>query len=388
MRVIVTALTVLLVLASVAPATAAGSEAYTGTHVSFGTSANAVTDYTVDGETMLSTVQVQSASEAEGSGVVDAGASLSAVTSVEGAGVSMAAESETSATVDVDGSASMDAHDNGNGVLVVRAGGESQYVQAELDEGAEADAESDGRVTVTTADGVEGTFVVVGEGEVTVNDEGDVVAKLGEDGNLVFRAYPDGKSDDDEEQERLIADGQAVGEVHVMAENGEAVADAVAYGSDTAIEAEQAAEGTVTVTVDRAAHEGQVVITTVSESVLDAKDDLSVQVDGEAAAEASSYSELQGAIGSDQSKYLVRQSSAAEGSAQVLVAVNHFSERTITMSESDSGTATDGHETPDADGDTSGSDGDDTATDGQPGFGVVAAVMALLAAAIIAIRRG
>jgi len=56
-------------------------------------------------------------------------------------------------------------------------------------------------------------------------------------------------------------------------------------------------------------------------------DDLAVTVDGEAAAEASSYSELAGGIGSDESRYMVTQSSDASATADVLVAVNHFGAR-------------------------------------------------------------
>lgn len=382
---IATALTALLVLASLAPGAAvAQSEAYAGTHVSFETSANAVTDYAVDGESMLSSVKVQSASSAESSGIVSAGTSLSAVTSLEGTGLSLGAQSQTSATVDVEGSASMDAHDNSNGVLVVRSGGEEQYVQANLSSGAEAESKSDSRVTVTTADGVKGSFIVVGDGEVAVNEDGNVAANLGQEGTLVFRAYPDGKSDDDATEEQLIAQGQAAGEVHVMSRNGETVTDTVAYTGETTIEAQQSAEGEVEMTIDRAAHEGKVVITTVSESAMETANGVSVAVDGEAAAEASSYSELKGAIGSDQSKYLVRQSSSASASTEVLVAVNHFSERTVTMSDSDGSSSTD-----DGSNDGSSGDGGDGASSpGQPGFGVLVAIVSLLAAALIAHYRG
>ena len=388
------AIVVVVVLVAVAPASAGASgttaaAAYTGSHVSFETSGSAVTDYAVDGEAVLSSVKVQSASSAEGSGLVSAGADLSTVTSLEGAGLSLSAKTETSATVEAESSASMTAHDNGHGILVVESGGEEQYVKADLGSGAQAEADGDSRVTVTTGDGVKGTFIVVGDGQVTVNEEGDVAAKLGEDGKLVFRAYPDGKSDDDAAQERLIADGRAAAEVHVMRQDGETVTDTVTYGSETTVEAQQSAEGRVDVTVDRAKHEGQVVITTVSESMLDSSGDLSVEVDGRAAARASSYSELESAIGSDQSKYMVEQSSAAEGRAEVLVAVNHFSERTVTMSDSDGSSSSDGGDGSAADTDGSSDDGGDaTSTPGQPGFGVLVAVLALLAAALLARYRG
>lgn len=383
MRETASALAALVVLVSLATVPAsAQSEAYTGTHVSFGTSANAVTEYTVDGTAMLSAVEVQSADEAEGSGLVKAGASLSAVTSLDGAGISVAAETSTGATIEADGSASMDAHDNANGVLVVRAGGDSQYVQVTPSDGVEASAAGDDRVTVTAADGVDGSVIAIGDGDVTVNERGDVVARLGEDGQLVFRAYPDGKSDDDGQHERLIADGEAAGEVHVMSEGGETVTDTVDYGSETTVEARQSAQSQVEVTVDRAISDGTVVIMSVSDAAIDPANGVSVAIDGEAAAEAGSYSDLRGALGSDQSKYLVRQSTGAAGSADVLVAVSHFSERTITVSEAEAGPSTD-----DGTGDDGGTT-DATSAPGQPGFGALLAVLSVVATALIAARSG
>ena len=116
-------------------------------------------------------------------------------------------------------------------------------------------------------------------------------------------------------------------------------------------------------------------------------------VDGEAAAEASSYSELESATeGGDSSKFLVRQSASAEASADVLVALNHFSERDVTMSD-DGGSGTDDTDSDSSDGtdgddsDRDGSDDTDTSSPGQPGFGVGIAVIALLAAAALAIRN-
>ena len=119
-------------------------------------------------------------------------------------------------------------------------------------------------------------------------------------------------------------------------------------------------------------------------------------VDGEAAVEASSYSELESATeGGDSSKFLVRQSSSAEASADVLVALNEFSERDVTMTEGSSdGTDNNGDENNGDDTDTDDNNGDGTDTDGtdEPsqglsGFGVGVALLALLAAAVIAIRN-
>lgn len=396
MRLIALALSALLVFAGAAPAGAAmwsqQAEGYDGTHVSFTTESSAVVDYQVDGTTMLERVEMQSQSNAESSGAVEAGTSLSAVTDIEGSAVSTSSTTEASATVEAESGATLEAHDNGHGIMVVAAGSESQYVQANVSSSTEAEANSDGTVSVTTDDGTEGTFIVVGEGEATVNDDGDVVAKLESDSKLVFRSYPEGKDDGDQNEEQLIADGEAAGEVYVMAEEGgETTVDTVTYAQETTIEAEQSAEDEVTMTIDRASEEGKVVITSVSESAISSTEDLSVTVDGEAAAEASSYSELHGAIGSDNSRYMVRQASSASAAAEVLVAINHFSEREVTMSEGspdDGSDGTDGDDGTDGEDGSDGNDGDDGNTGAMPGFGALLAIAAIGATLYLVQRRG
>jgi len=404
------ALTALLVLAAIAPATMAASSqqrAYAGSNVSFDTTSTTVVDYAVDGETMMESVRVQSGSTVESGLDVGVGADVAAVTDFAGAGLSMSAESETSATITAESGAEMRAHDSTHGILVVDSGGEdSQYVGVNLSSSTEAESESDSRVVVTTDDGAKGTFVVVGNGSVAVNDEGNVTAKLASDSRLVFRAYSEERTEDEKRQEELIADGTAAAEVYVR-ESGEAsnefAAGVANYSQDTAVEVTQTTEGTVNMTAERAESEGRVIVTSVSEAVISSTEDLSVTVDGEAAVRASSYSELESAAdGGDTSKFLVRQQSNAQASADVLVAVNQFSERTVTVSDdegsSDGPTDTDSDEPTDTDSDdasggdngddsTEGNtDGTDTSTPGAPGFGVGAAVIALLAGALLASR--
>ena len=406
-------LTALLLGATVAP-TAVGqsASAYNGTHVSFGTTENAVTNYSVDGERTFSAVKVQSESSAKSGGLLGADVSLSAVTKLNAAGISLGATSKTEATVRTDSGATLTAHDNGHGILVVESGNSSQYVLANLSAGANASAAGDSQVSVTTANGTKGTFIVVGDGNVTVNKQGDVAAHLGTDGRLVFRAYPDGKDEGDEKQEQLIADGTAKAEAYVMAEGEQTVVDTISYGRNTTVEAKQAGQGAVNVTVDRATHEGCIVITTVSEQVLNTTEDVEVQVSGnaKAAAKASTYTQLESAIGSERSRYLIEDPKSASGSAnanataEVVVAVNHFSERTISMQSSAAaagGTttadgATNGGSTTDA-GTTNGGGGAGTTSangenaDGSsgsiPGFTPITAVVALLAAALLARLR-
>jgi len=382
-------------------ATAQDGSAYAGTHVQFDVRENAVANYTVGGDTALDSVKVQS--ESDGGSVVGGSVDLSTVTSIRGSALSVSASANARAEIATEGSASMTAHDNDHGILVVEAGGDDQTVVANVSSGASAESESEKQVEVTTENGTEGAFLVVGNGSVTVNDDGDVAANLDGDSRLVFRAYPDGKAETAEQVEAHIESGTATGEVYVERQDGELVADTVSYSQGTAIEAEQSAEDTVSVTVNRTREEGKVVVTSVSEAAVGTVSDLNVTVDGEASVEASSYSELDSAIGGDSSKYVVEQSTSAESKANVYVALNHFSERQIEMQGSDSteettteSTTTQSDSTADSETTDSGTTAEETAesSDGSsesggsaPGFGVGAALLAVVGAALYAVRQ-
>jgi len=383
-RVVAATMAVLLMSAAVAPAATASTgatsadastqsaEAFAGAHVSFQTEGNALTNYTVDGQTVAENVTVESASAYEGRLGLGADVRLSAVTNLAGASTSLSAETETSATVETGGSAELRAHDSEHGQLVVDAGGESQYVQANLSEDAETEQHGESRLTVETADGGEATYLVVGDGEVTANEEGDVAASLSGDAQLVVRTYDESRDESDERIEQYVANGTATAEAYVTERSGEVVNSTVAYGQETSVEASQTAENEVTVTVDRAESEGKILVTSVSEAAVGSVEDLNVTVDGEAAAEVESYSELEGAIGNEP-RYMVVGEGSADADATVLVGIDHFSERRVTMS---------------GDGSSDGGSGDDgSSDDGSPGFGVLAGLTALLSAAGIARRR-
>ena len=388
-----TVVVVLLLVASsalpIGAATAAAQqgEAYAGTHVEFETTNDAIVDYSVNGNTVFQSVKVQSQSTAENQGSVRAGVGLSAVTGITGAALSLDSETEVSATVTAESGASTKAHDNSRGPLVVRSGGDSQYVTVNVSSSSQAENEGDQRVVVSSDDETQGTFIVVGDGEVTVNEQGNVSADLESDDKLVFRSYSEGRSEEDEQEEQLISDGQAAAEVYVMEsreQGSEFAADVIQYSEDTTVEVTQQSEGTVRMTADRSQDQGKIIITSVSGQAISSVEDLQVTVDDEAAAEASSYSDLESAIGSDSSKFLVRQQSTAQASADVLISVNHFSTREVTMSE-----AGDGSDDSGTDG-TDGSDGDggqETTDTDSPGFGPVAALIALVAVAALAVAR-
>jgi len=315
--------------------------------------------YEVNNEPVLSSVRVQSQSSVES----DADGSLGAA--VDGSGLSIQSRTSVSATVGSEGSASMTAHDNEHGVLLVRAGENSQYVTANLSAGASTERESDKQVSVMTANGTEGTFIVIGEGNVDVSEEGNVSAELGSESRLTFRTYPDGKEDSDERSEAMIQNGTVTAELHAMERDGETVFDTVSYAGNTTVTASERTENGVNATVERSTDAGTVVITSVSEAAVGSLSELEVTVDGEAAAEASSASELRSAIGGDSSRYMVASEGSADARADVLVAVNHFSERDISVQG-------------ESEGSTSG---------GTPGFGVPVTLAALAVALIVGRRR-
>ncbi|WP_123537851.1 hypothetical protein [Halosimplex salinum] len=411
------AILAMLVVSAIAPVTAlagtADRQAYAGNHVAFDTQSTAVVDYRVDGEQTVDSVRVQSQSEAESAVGLDGSAGLDAVAGMVGAAVSLDAETDASASLTTDSGASVEAHDNGHGSLVVAADESAQYVALNVSDD-DAERVDDGRVVFETEGDATATAMVVGEGNVSVTDDGNLTAAVAEDSRLVVRSYTDGRTDDDEREERLIANETAAASVYVMSQGEQRVTDVVTYGQDTAVEVEERAAGRVDMTVERSAHEGRVVLTHVSDETFESASDVQVAVDGEAAASASSYAELRRATeGGDTSKYMVRQSSEASADATVLVGVNHFSTRAVTLTDSsadDSGTdasdgtdssATDSPDGTDSDSSDSSDDGD--ASDGDAaddesatvattsgdgaGFGAVVALLALAALMGVAVVR-
>ncbi|QLD85789.1 hypothetical protein HWV23_08655 [Natronomonas halophila] len=375
MRLKATALALLVAVSMVtmaaAPAAAtqqADGEAYSGANIEFQTTGNAVADYAVDGNVIVENVTVQSASEAESSGGLDAG--LEATTDIDAAGLELQSQTRASATIRSESGAEMETHDNQRGIIQVRADGQSQVVNVNVS--GDAESESDERVVVTKDDGSQGTFIVVGDGEVVVNEEGDVNADIEQGSQLVYRQYDGERSDDDETTERMIQNGTATAEVYVQQsqEGGEeTVADAVEYGEDTSVEIASASESQVNMTVERSQSQGKVILTTVSEAAFENAEDLTVTVDGEAAAQADSYSAVQqSAAEGDQPRYYVAQSSSAEATTDVAIGIDHFSERNVAM-QSDGG----------------GGDGGMTDGDGA-GFGPVIALLAVVGT-LLAARR-
>ena len=133
---------------------------------------------------------------------------------------------------------------------------------------------------------------------------------------------------------------------------------------------------------------------TVSDETFGSADSTEVFVDGEAAAQADSYGEVQQATrDGDESRYLVRQSSSAEAATDVVIGINQFSERQVSMQSADStdgdsetGTETETDSMDDDSDDETETDAEDDGSSGDgAGFGVAAALVAL-AATLVAVR--
>lgn len=404
------AILAMLLVSAIAPVTAlagtADQQAYAGSHVEFDTKSNAVVDYTVDGKQTVESMRVQSQSDAGSSVGLDGSADLDAAADIVGAALSLQAETDASASLTTESGASIEAHDNGRGSLVVTADESSQYVALNVSDD-DTEQVSDQRVVYETEDGATATALVVGEGNVSVTDDGNLTAAVAEDSRLVVRSYTEGRTDGDETEERMIVNETAAASVYVMAQGEERVTDTVTYGQNTTVDVAQRTEGRVDMTVNRTAHEGRVVVTHVSDETFESADDVAVAVDGDAAASASSYTELrQAASGGETSKYMVEQSSAAsaDADATVLVGINHFSTRDVTMTDSDSDTSSSDTDTPSDDSDTSSDDSDTSSDDSEssnddssddvgtssgngPGFGGAAVLLALISMTGLSVAR-
>ena len=388
--VLAAALVVSLVGAAAAPAATqqAEGEGYSGTFVQFQTNSNAVADYAVDGSVVIENVTAQSASETDGG--IGVGASSS--TSIDGSGVSSQNSAGAKASVAFESGTDMEANDNQRGVVTFTATDGEQVVQANVS--GQAESESDSRVVVTSDDGTQGTFFIVGDGEVTTSEDGRVMASVQEDSQLVYRQYNEERSDADETQERMIQNGTATAEAYVYGSaesGGEAENEGtsvVEYGQTT-VEVQERSESQINMTVERTESQGKVIITTVSESAVENARSLEVYVDGEAATRVDSYSRVQQATqDGDNSRYLIRQSSSAEAATDIVIGINQFSERQVSMqstgdgemTETEPGAVATGGMTATEDGSTDdGSDGDGA------GFGVIAVLVAL-AATLVAVR--
>lgn len=379
-KLIAALLCVSLAFAAVPAASTAqtGGEATTGTHISFGVADNAVTGYTVGGTEMFSSFRMQSQSSAVEDGLVESGFDVTSLVNINAAGLSVESETTAATTLNVDAGpgAHVTAHDNGHGTFMVAPGQNGQAAIVNVSSNTEVSVDGD-TATVTADNGAEGTFMLVGTGgEIDTNEDGNIAVTLGANADLVFKAYPDGKSDAEAEQEDLISNGIVGAEVHVMEQDGERVVDTALYNGFLSGYGTEETDNGTNFTFGSVQGTGTVVVTHVSEASVGSLSSVEAYVNSSSGeetvpVEADSATEAIDGIGD----YVGTSSSAyytvppAEGSAStdVVVAINHFSNRTVAMGQNVGPS------------DTSGSGG-------VPGFGAPAAVVALLALAAFARR--
>ena len=396
-------LVVSLIGAAAAPAATQGAEAegYSGAFIEFETANAAVNDYTVNGQVVVDSLRVQSAGEAGGSGEggVGVGVGADSTVSIDGAAVQSQSSGSARASVAFESGAQLEANDNRRGVVRITADGGDQVVQANVS--GDASQEGDGRVVVSGDDGAQGTFIVVGEGNISASGDGQVTAAVGEGGQVVYRQYDGERSDSEQQQEQFIQDGTAAAELFVRgaadseggSDGGDNETSVVTYDGDTSAEVTSRSESQINATVERTQQQGKVVIVTIAESAVQSAESLEVLIDGEAAAQANSYGEIQqSAEEGDEPRYLVRQSSSAEAAVDVVVGIDGFSERQLSIQDANDGgesTPTEGMDDgngTDGDGETD-TDGDDGSSGDGPGFGALAGLVALAAALVAAATR-
>lgn len=310
---------VLLVAGSVSAGGQPTGESYDGQYVSLDATETSVTEYAVGGEVVASSIQAQSAAQ------LGEDTNLSVLTNLEGGVFDDQQVGDTTATMTT-ATAQLQAHDNPRGVFTIQPIEEPQYARIGLPEGAETVEEGNGTVTYRTGNGVLVAVLLVGDGEIAV-EEGNVVARIAPESQLVVRVSTNGDEEAFAGENRLVADGVALGELYVLERDPDVVVDTVAYDQGTTLRGSRAAESAVEAVVERQAQDGGAVVVGASEGVL--PDDPNVTVDGEPA-ERADYDDLAEAVGGNRSRFAV-----AEGDATaVTVAINEFpgSSRRIVVS--------------------------------------------------------
>lgn len=357
-------------------------EPYDGRYVSLDLTDSAVVEYALGGDAVAASIRAESAER------LGTDADLSNLTNLEGGVFDDQQVGETAATMTTP-TAQLQAHDNPYGVFTIQPMDEPQYVRIELPRGAEVSDEDNDTVTYRTGNGTAVSLLLVGEGEVAV-EEDNVLARLASESQLVLRVSPNGEDEDFAGQNQLVADGRVLGEVYVIERDPDVVTDTVVYDPGTTVEGSQADESSIDVLVERQVSDGGVVIAGASDSIVPAGE-VNVTVDGEPAERADSYDELANALGGDRSRFVVAGPDVTDVTS-VAVAIDEFPDSSQRIVVSNGPATADGEDQQDGEGDGQ-QDGDQQEGDGQqddgggvdqPGFGTLAAVIGLLVAALLA----
>ncbi|MFB6236347.1 MAG: PGF-CTERM sorting domain-containing protein [Halopenitus sp.] len=355
----------LLVVSMAAPAAvtpaAAGEHEYDGKHVSFDIKSNGIAEYSVNNETLFSSVKTQAASEA----AVDVGAGVdaSAIAGFEGAGLEATSTTTAAARFRTENGAQVAAHDTERGHLTIHATEQRTLVQINMSD--PVGTTPKGTLIVVGGAKQVGSVFIVGEGNLSITEEGNIVADLHKGSGLVFRSNGENRTTQDQATERLIERGAAAGEVYVSKRNGEVVADTVQYDTDISVEIAQYEKGFVEVAVNRTTEKGTIVIMEVSKKLIEDPGAASVRVSGTEATRVDTHAELRRSLGKGEPTYKVSQATTSQANAAVLVAIDSFSRQTVVIEERQESTPVE---------------------ESAPGFGVSAALLAMLTATLAARR--
>jgi len=355
----------LLVVSMAAPAAvtpaAADEHEYDGKHVSFDIKPNGIAEYSVNNETLFSSVKTRAASEP----AVDVGAGVdaSAIAGFEGAGIEATSTTTAAARFRTENGAQVAAHDTERGHLTIHATEQRTLVQINMSDPVGTTPE--GSVIVVGGATQVGSVFVVGEGNLSITEEGNIVADLPRGSGLVFRSNGDNRTTQDQATERLIERGSAAGEVYVSQRNGEVVADTVQYDTDISVEVAQYEDGFVEVGVNRTTEQGTIVIMEVSKKLIEDPGDTAVRVSGTKATRVDTHAELRRSLGKGEPTYKVSRATTGQANAAILVAIDSFSGQTVIIEERQESTAVE---------------------ESTPGFGVSVALLAMLTVTLAARR--
>lgn len=229
---------------------------------------------------------------------------------------------------------SISAHDNTNGILKFKAEKDTK-VKLNLSANAVVGDESEKKVSIK-ADNVETTVMIAGPGSLDVENN-TIKANLRESSQLISKSYPGGKEKGDDEIESGIVNGNISAEVQIFNETEGTTNDTVEYSPTVTIKEIKATKGEISVTADSKTEAGTTIAIIVENSMLPAEvNNLSIKVDGEATVNASSFYELYATRKEDKPRSMVIKGDTC---TKILVAVNHFSERAISIESKEVPTA-------------------------------------------------
>lgn len=353
---------------------------YQASHVGFDAKQNSVVNFSVGGQQIFESFSVvaKSDTETQSGGTIGVGVGLGEVTNIAKSAMSMRSQTDKNAVLETESGADIKIHNNDRGIITVTPSENSQIANINISPNTRATTETDKKVVITKEDNSEGVFLIVGDGEVTVNNNRNVIADIEQNRKLVYRDYKQQRSDDDRQQENLISNQNATAEVYIEQTDNQYRSNIVQYG-DTTVETTDQRQGQINLSVDRTQNQGKIILTTISNQAINPTNNISVQIDGETITQVETYNQLQSSIQQDNPSFLINQQSSTQSVSDIAIAIDHFSTRQITIQEKE--------DTQQQDDDSQQTDDTQQDEQQQPGFGVIAGLIAILTTTIYILKR-